>query len=427
LNIIFSSETSTNEYLYRNIKLKNGMNTLIDAQQIKGNGTGSFIPLLNHPISICTPNQNKSISADIVPFDGCVHFQKAFYNDFKPYFFNSRKNFYKQVTKSFCEEIQGNETPTSRKEQYSPPQYFVSLINCIDFSSYFTNNNNNILYFNGVGFTGRIKGLDQNYFIDGVLHKDDYSIDDENILYKSYFPSTLRAYKHFDEPSQGKVEEKRKFTGIYKNHYYNQGRRADSYTLIKTKDSDEFEINDYFYILENKLYKNNSLLNGINVSNYGKTNGYYVNGTYVPESKYQVIDDHYYTVQANSEGSKYYDLLYLDNVPFTGFNSSTLGNGKNSFYTRGYPTTKLCKKNQNGGLNCYDRGILSDNQIYKEFEGTRISEIFSWVEVRTIYSKYRKNLNSSDSSAELRPLLFKGNNPFIGKVDGKNYWIGYPN
>ncbi|MGB1382709.1 MAG: Ig-like domain-containing protein [Porticoccaceae bacterium] len=49
------------------------------------------------------------------------------------------------------------------------------------------------------------------------------------------------------------------------------------------------------------------------------------------------------------------------------------------------------------------------------------------VEVRTIYSKYRKNLNSSDSSAELRPLLFKGNNPFIGKVDGKNYWIGYPN
>lgn len=39
----------------------------------------------------------------------------------------------------------------------------------------------------------------------------------------------------------------------------------------------------------------------------------------------------------------------------------------------------------------------------------------------------RKNLNTSDSSAEFRPLLYKGNNPFTGKVDGKNYWIGYPN
>jgi hypothetical protein len=282
------------------------------------------------------------------------------------------------------------------------------------------------LYFNGVGFTGRIKGLDQYYFIDGVLHKDDYSIDDENILHISYFPSTLRAYKHFDEPSQGKVEKKRKFTGIYKNHYYYQGRRADSYTPIETIDSDGFEIIDYFYILKNKLYKNYSLLNGKNASNYGKENGYYVNGTHVPESKYQVIDDRYYTVQTNREGSKYHDLLYLDNTPFTGFNSSTLGNGKNSFYTSGYPTTKLCKTKQNGDLTCYERGMLSDNQIYQKFEGTRISEIFSRVEVRTIYSKYRKNLNTSDSSAELRPLLFKGNNPFTGKFDGKDYWTGYP-
>jgi hypothetical protein len=46
--------------------------------------------------------------------------------------------------------------------------------------------------------------------------------------------------------------------------------------------------------------------------------------------------------------------------------------------------------------------------------------------VRTKYSKYQKKLNTSDSSAEFRPLLYKGNNPFTGKVDGKDYSIGYP-
>ena len=57
------------------------------------------------------------------------------------------------MIKSFCQELQGGETPCSKSENWNTKQYFVSLTHCIDISGYFNGGNDWRLYFKGVSET----------------------------------------------------------------------------------------------------------------------------------------------------------------------------------------------------------------------------------------------------------------------------------
>lgn len=98
-----------------------------------------------------------------------------------------------------------------------------------------------------------------------------------------------------------------------------------------------------------------------------------------------------------------------------------MGNGKNSYYTQGYPTTKLCK---NSGQ-CSNKND-SVNDIYQQFKDVNLDEIYAWIEVETQYSRYGEDLSYSGKPEDVRPILFKGYNPYTGEFDGKNYQTGYP-
>jgi len=100
-----------------------------------------------------------------------------------------------------------------------------------------------------------------------------------------------------------------------------------------------------------------------------------------------------------------------------------LGNGKNSYYTQGYPTTKLCiNSNVSSGEDD------SNNDIYQQFKTVNLDEIYAWIEVATEYSRYNENLDNEGegTTKTALPILFKGNNPFNGEFGGENYQYGYP-
>jgi hypothetical protein len=103
-----------------------------------------------------------------------------------------------------------------------------------------------------------------------------------------------------------------------------------------------------------------------------------------------------------------------------GFNPTTLGNGINSYYTQGYPTTILCKNSSQ----CSNKNDSVD-EIYQQFKDVDLDEIYAWIEVVTQYSRYGEDLSYSGKPEDVKPILFKGNNPYSGEFDGETYWKGY--
>ena len=169
--IIQPNETA--EYL--NIKHANGMNTLVNYSKKEKLQNKTLIPLSDNAISICKLKLNTANTAEITPLSTCTVFEEKNYVDYRAFYFNSQSNTYNQVMKSFCQKLQGDETPWSKSQNFKQKQYFVSLTNCINFSSYFNDDSSDWrLYFKGVGYNGRIKDLEGYYFIDGLMFKDEY-------------------------------------------------------------------------------------------------------------------------------------------------------------------------------------------------------------------------------------------------------------
>ncbi len=104
-----------------------------------------------------------------------------------------------------------------------------------------------------------------------------------------------------------------------------------------------------------------------------------------------------------------------------GFNPTTLGNGKDSYYAQGYPTTKLCKTSSN----CSDEDA-SIEDIYQNFKNVNSDDIFAWISVATIYSRYGEDLSYEGTPDTAAPILFKGHNPHTGEFGDKIYRTGYP-
>ncbi len=68
----------------------------------------------------------------------------------------------------------------------------------------------------------------------------------------------------------------------------------------------------------------------------------------------------------------------------------------------------------------------SIDDIYKNFKNVNSDEIFAWISVATIYSRYGKDLSYEGTPDTAVPILFKGHNPHTGEFGDKNYRAGYP-
>ena len=424
-NIAFTIQANvTTEYF--NIKHANGMNTLVNYSKKEKLQNKTLIPLSDNAISICKPKLNTANPAEITPLSTCIVFEKKDYVGYRAFYFNSKHNTYNQVMKSFCQELQGDETPWSKSKNWNLKQYFVSLANCIDISSYFNGDNDWRLYFNGVGYNGRINDLEGYYFIDGLIFEDQYKTE-KGLLYKYNFRTQLRSYKNFD--NNGQIYKK--YTGLYKDNYYIEGLQADSHGLFSGFDEDGLPLNDYFALLGNKLYKNGFGFTGINPSKIGKNKGHYIDGSsFEFDGKYEIVNGKTYRFkeeQAHILGNRLHPRFgYQHNaaifLKLSGFNPTHLGKGKNSYYAQGYPTTILCKSSSN---DCTDKDD-SVTDIYYQFMGLDSNEIYAWVEVVSVYSRYGEALSYSGKPEDVKPILFKGHNPFSGNFDGKKYISGYP-
>jgi hypothetical protein len=426
VNIAFTIQPNeTTEYF--NVKHANGMNTLLDYSKKEKLQNKTLIPLSDNEISICKPKLNTANSSEITPLSTCKVFEKKDYVGYRAFYFNSKSNTYNQVMKSFCQELQGDETPWSKSNDWISKQYFVSLTSCIDISNYFNGDNDWILYFKGVGYSGRINDLEGYYFIDGLIYEDQYKTE-EDLLYKYNFRTQLRSYKNFENNGQ----TYKKYTGLYKGNYYIDGLQADSHDLFSGFDEDGLPFNDYFALLVNKLYKNGFDFTGINPSKIGKNKGHYIDGSsFEFDGKYEIVNGKTYRFEVNRELDTdntlaprlgyQFSPTYLSKI--YGFNPTSLGNGKNSYYTQGYPTTKLCINS-----NVCSGEDDSNNDIYQQFKTVNLDEIYAWIEVATEYSRYNENLDNEGegTSKTALPILFKGNNPFNGEFGGENYQYGYP-
>lgn len=400
---------------YKNISHKNGMNSLVDLSRQKSTQSGIYIPLADHLISICSYSQNSISSDTLTSFENCKNFDENDYVGYRSYYFNSRENTYNQVMKSFCQELRGDQTP------WDSEQFFVSLTNCVELADYFIGSSGKRLYFNGIGYTGRINELEHQYFIDGVLYEDEYKFDG-NILTKKPFRDELPAYKQVND----NIQMNANFYGIYDGLYYLNGVQADDYEFVSEWDSDNFEITNIFSLISGKLYKNHYAYLGYNPSKLQNHNGYYFSGDYVPEENYIKVGQDIYFIAENKSGSNYSDMLYKNGVGLTGFNSSILGNGINSYYASGFPTTILCENNSSSSCSDEDDSV---EEIYQKFKDINSYDIFAWINVVTQYSLFGENLYyewQNINSEDVAPILFKGNNPFTGVFDGINYKTGYP-
>ena len=185
-------------------------------------------------------------------------------------------------------------------------------------------------------------------------------------------------------------------------------------------------------LLGEKLYKNGFGFTGINPSKIGKKKGLYIDGSsFENQGKYEIVKDIIYSFneeEIHRLGNKLHPRFgYQFNATtffnFSGFNPTNLGKGKNSYYTQGYPTTILCKDTSSN--NCTDNDD-SVSDIYYQFMGLDSNEIYAWVEVVSVCSRYGEALSYSGKPDDVKPILFKGQNPYRGNFDGKKYSSGYP-
>ena len=233
------------------------------------------------------------------------------------------------------------------------------------------------------------------------------------------------------------VKEYKKYTGLYEGNYYIDGLRADSHDLFSRIDEDGLKLNDYFALRDNKLYKNGSVFNGINLSKIGINEGHYIDGiNFKFDGDYEIVNGKTYRFEDSaSHFNNMVPVHYNDNLApvlgyqfnstyvasLNGFNPTTLGNGKDSYYARGYPTTKLCRNSSN----CSDEDA-SIEDIYQKFKNVNSDDIFAWISVATIYSRYGEDLSYEGTPDTAAPILFKGQNPHTGEFGDKVYWKGYP-
>lgn len=148
---------------------------------------------------------------------------------------------------------------------------------------------------------------------------------------------------------------------------------------------------------------------------------FYISGLQSNESKFEIIKGINYVIH---EETNHLSSIKLSRLKYKfkknkygtlwGFNPSNLGNGKNSYYTQGYPTTKLCLSY--GYCTNENQSVDYIHQIFSHYGK---DYIYAWINVWTEYSKFDENGN-------IRPILFKGNNPLSGDFDGKKYSYGYP-
>ena len=93
--------------------------------------------------------------------------------------------------------------------------------------------------------------------------------------------------------------------------------------------------------------------------------------------------------------------------------------------TRTMPGATQQQNSAETSSNCSDEDA-SIEDIYQKFKNVNSDDIFAWISVATIYSRYGEDLSYEGTPDTAAPILFKGQNPHTGEFGDKVYWKGYP-
>lgn len=385
---------------------------------------------VNDPLAVCSPETQLEHNSGVIAMDCKDRWDNTKYSKNRFYYYDDPYGFFGEFSNLFCEEI----SDVSIDEDDKTTNFVrINDHDCIDFNQkiyqpYFYNNNNNRLFLKGKGYSGRLNGVPNISFKNGSVAYDEF---EQNNSKTQRFNSKTKSFVDYSGYIANLPNNHSSYSG-----YFVKGEKVEDNNISLV--TEEIKWNDLnisglhqkvtysklpFWEI-NKLYKNAVPYSG---KYEGKT---YINGIdtsirTVNDEKVEVINGYIYRINKSK-----YNLLGIqyNSTGFsklTGFNPSTLGNGINSYYAQGYPTTILCKTNNSS--NCSDKND-SVEEIYQKFKDINSDDIFAWINVVTQYSRYGGNLYYEKENIyfeDVAPILFKGNNPFTGDFDGINYRMGY--
>jgi hypothetical protein len=337
------------------------------------------------------------------------------------YYHDDAYGFTNEFNSLFCEEIEG--TPITQKDKTTQSYvtyHFLRLsdYDCVDFDQdiykpFFFTKNKNQLFIKGKGYSGRLDGLPNLSFENGQLKYD--RLEQKN--------NRLKRFNHKDNSFvdySGYIKTLPNNPSINSGYYIAGSKINERNTKLV---NEKFEwggvdiIHAVLYSFKEQEGRKQLFKHAIPFTGYynheSYSNGY--------KDELEIVDGKLYRFNRENydrDGNKLHDLLgYQYNPTYfswhSGFNPSSLGNGKNAYYAQGYPTTMLCQSN---GKCSNQNDSIED--IYQKFKDVNKDDIFAWIVVRTQYSKLNVN-------GKIRPILFKGHNPFTGYFNGNKYQSGY--
>jgi hypothetical protein len=391
-----------------------------------------YVEPINDPMAVCSP-LNLTNNKNAIPMDCRQVWQQNDYPNNRFYYYDDPYGFKNEFNSLFCEEIEGKPIINEYKTEYFTR---LSKQDCINFNQdiyqpFFFLQANNQLFIKSYGYSGRLEGLSNISFKNGKIRYDRLEHKDKKLKRFNHKQNSFVDYSGYitDTANNPSIEV----------GYYSTGTKVKEKAIISVNESFQWGHHDpssgytnanlsreviYSFIETNgqrRLFKDGMAFTGDYKSKL------YING-YEYLEKFETVNDIVYKFEDNYNpyGEKIHQILvyqYKNHFfpSFTGFNPTSLGNGKNSYYTQGYPTTKLCINSSD----CSDEDD-SNNDIYQKFKNVNLGEIFAWIGVVTQYSRYGDDLNHKGVSKTAAPILFKGNNPHTGEFDGKNYRLGYP-
>lgn len=385
-----------------------------------------YIEPINDPIAVCKPLHLPNNNKNATPMDCSQIWHQEDYLNNRFYYFDDPYGFKNEFNSLFCEDVNG-----AQMTQDDEIKYFtrISKHDCIDFNQdiyqpYLFTQTYNQLFLKGHGYSGRLEGLSSISFENGNIRYDRLEHKDSKLKRLNHKENSFVDYS-------GYITETSKNPSIEAG-YYTKGTKVKEEDIIPVNESFQWGHHDpssgnvpanflreiiYSFIETNgtrQLFKDGIPHTGV----YDEKD--YISGFHSIVSEFEIINGKRYVIYKENhdlsgvKGLLKYEFKKNTFGKLSGFNPSNIGNGKNSYYTQGYPTTKLCLSDGN----CTNENHTVD-YIYKKFKNYPKVNIFAWINVWTQYSKL-------DENGEIRPILFKGYNPYRGNFDGKKYSYGYP-
>jgi hypothetical protein len=374
-----------------------------------------YLKPVNDLLAVCNSLESPNNNTNAISMNCSAIWNQERYSNNIFYYFDDAYGFDNEFNSLFCEEIEGTLITES-----DITYHFLRLsdYDCVDFDQdmykpFFFTKNKNQLFIKGKGYSGRLDGLPNLSFDNGQLKYD--RLEQQNNQLKRFNPK----YNSFVGYS-GYIKTLHNNPSINSGYYVAGSKINERNTKLV---NEKFEwggvdiIHAVIYSFKEQEGRKQLFKHAIPFTGYynheSYSNGYKDELEIVEGKIYRFNRENY-----DANGNKLHDILGYQHSPtyfswHSGFNPSSLGNGKNAYYAQGYPATMLCRSN---GKCSNQNDSIED--IYQKFKDVNKDDIFAWINVRTQYSVLNVN-------GKICPILFKGHNPFTGYFNGNKYKSGY--